>query len=195
MSSVPKLAVPGAGLPRVELWIARLIFHFGAWRTSRSEASALFAAERDAVLKLAQSCDAETGARRVLIRRLPGLEDSSRYWSVFMTLDHLRIVNESVTGVISELLAERMPPGAASTAAVKPAEGVGPEIVEAFAESCRRLETVVTGAPTLATKTRYAHPWFGPLSAAQWHFMAAFHLRLHRKQIEQVLAEARPKGH
>lgn len=190
--SLPRLAPPGAGLPTPELWIARLIFHVGRRRTSRAAAAATLATEHDAILALVRRRDAVTCAKRVLIRRIPGLEDSSRYWSVFMTLDHLRIVNDSVSDVITALLADKMPPGAASTAAVKPAVDVGPEVVEMFTASCRRLEKIVAAAQasgvSLATSKRFAHPWFGPLDAAAWHFMAGFHLRLHRKQVERILS-------
>ena len=41
--------------------------------------------------------------RRVLIRRPPGLEDSSRYWSAFMTLEHLRIVHREMVRIIDAL--------------------------------------------------------------------------------------------
>jgi hypothetical protein len=186
--ALPRLAPPGAGLPKIELFFARLIFRFGLRTTSLTAAQATLASEHDAILALVRGCDAATGAKRVLIRRLPGLEDSSRYWSVFMTLDHLRIVNDAV----SALLDGRVPPGAASTAAVKPSAEVGPDVVEAFTASCRRLEGIVTAvsAAALATPLRYAHPWFGPLDAAAWFFMAGFHLRLHRGQVERILAAA-----
>jgi len=59
---------------------------------------------------------------RVLIDRLPGLEDSSRCWSVWMTLDHLRITNAAFAEVITQLRNGQIPPGKASTAAVKPSE-------------------------------------------------------------------------
>ena len=36
--------------------------------------------------------------------------------------------------------------------------------------------------------TTYAHPWFGPLDARGWQALAAFHLDLHRVQIERILA-------
>lgn len=186
---LPHLAPPGAGLPKIELFFARRIFHFGRRTTSVAAARATLVRERDAILALVRELDAATGAKRVLIRRLPGLEDSSRYWSVFMTLDHLRIVNESVAGVIAELLKGRVPPGEASTAAVKPAADVGAEVVDAFVVSCERLARTVAGdeAATLQTAVRFPHPWFGPLDAAAWHFMAGFHLRLHRKQVERIL--------
>lgn len=188
-TALPRLASPGAGLPKVELFFARLIFQFGRRTTSLAAAQATLVREREAILGLVRRLDAATGAKRVLIRRLPGLEDSSRYWSVFMTLDHLRIVNESMAGIMSELLARRVPPGEASTAAVKPAAEVGAEVVDAFVASCERLARTVAGieAARLQTAVRFPHPWFGPLDAAAWHFMAGFHLRLHRKQVERIL--------
>ena len=30
--------------------------------------------------------------------------------------------------------------------------------------------------------------WFGPLNAADWFFLAGFHLNLHRRQIERIQA-------
>ncbi|MBX3389322.1 MAG: hypothetical protein KF691_07680 [Phycisphaeraceae bacterium] len=50
-----------------------------------------------------ESLSAGAAAERVLIPRLRGLEDSSRYWSVWMMLDHLRIVNSQVAMVIASL--------------------------------------------------------------------------------------------
>ena len=191
---LPRLAPPGAGLPRVERWIARLIFHTARRAGTLEKARATLARERDAVLGLTRGRDAEIAAKRVLIPRLPGLEDSSRHWSVFMTLDHLRIVNEAVAGVVGDLLDGRTPPGEASTAAVKPSANVDAGVVGEFIASCEKLERVVAGAGDdarrLATPLRFAHPWFGPLDAAGWFFMAGFHLRLHRKQIEHILARA-----
>lgn len=187
-NQTPRLAPPGAGLPKPELLIARLLFRWIRWRTNRGQAVENFALRREEIFHLARRCDAASGAQRVLIRRLPGLEDSSRYWSVFMTLDHLRIVNDSVAGVIASLVAGQVPTRAASTAAVKPAPDVTLAIVDAFEESCRQFEQAVAAAPDLRTDAKYTHPWFGPLDAAGWHFMAGFHMNLHRRQIESILA-------
>ena len=133
-------------------------------------------------------CDEKQGAERVLIKRLPGLEDSSRYWSVFMTLDHLRIVNDAVAGVIDALCSGEIPARAASTAEVKPGVVVDRSIIADFETSCRRLEETVAETITFPSTPRFAHPWFGPMDAAAWHFLSGFHLRLHRKQIEAILA-------
>jgi hypothetical protein len=43
----------------------------------------------------------------VLINRIARIEDSSRYWSVFMVLDHLRIVDEGITRIVEELTNDR----------------------------------------------------------------------------------------
>ena len=184
----PKLAPPGAGLPKPELLIAKLIFRWGRWRTGRDQATADFARHRDDILQLARRCDGVTGTQRVLIRRLPGLEDSSRFWSVFMTLDHLRIVNAAVAGAIGSLAAGHVPTGVASTAAVKPSATVDASMIAAFEDSCRNFERCASASPDLATKAKYVHPWFGPLDAAGWHFMAGFHMELHRRQIESIVA-------
>lgn len=191
VSSAPRLAPPGAGLPGPELFFARLIFGWHRRRATRASAAALIEAERGQILRLTHGLDAGTGARRVLIRRLPGMEDSSRDWSIFMTLEHLRIVNLAIAETIALLGEGRAPERVASTAAVKPAPGIGPEVLPAFASSCEEIAAAASRVPELRTKARHAHPWFGPLDAAGWHAMAGFHLRLHRRQVESILATAR----
>lgn len=147
----------------------------------------LFARERDTVLRLAQSLPAAVAAEPVLIKRLPGLEDSSRYWSVFMVLEHLRITNLAMLGVMRALRAGRVPPGQVSTAAIKPAPGVGSEVLTTFATGCAELLDTVAVWPDLAGRLTYAHPWFGKLDVAGWFALAGYHQRLHRKQLERIL--------
>jgi len=185
----PALAPPGAGLPWLELQIARLRF---AWRLRRGSPAAYDAAferERDAILALVRPLDETTAARRVLIRRPRGLEDSSRDWSVWMTLDHLRITNTRFAQAITLLRAGRVPPQPASTAAVKPAPEVDAGVVAAFEASCQVLLEASAPLREACSDTTYAHPWFGPLDARGWQALASFHLALHRVQIERILAD------
>ena len=184
----PHLAPPGAGLPRLELLFARALFGLRRLTASRRSFDVRFVRERELIRGLLRTCDAETGARRVLIRRLAGLEDSSRYWSVWMTLDHLRIVHESLALLIGDLVREVTPAGAASTAAVKPSADVGPEVVVAFEASCDTLASTVAASPSLNTRARYPHPWFGSLNAAGWHALAGMHMGIHRAQIDRILS-------
>jgi hypothetical protein len=183
------LAAPGAGLPKIELLAARALFALRRMRGNRESFNADFQRERAAIHALIQSCDAESGARRVLIARVPGLEDSSRNWSVWMTPEHLRIIHTNLVRVIGALGKEVVPPGKANTAAVKPAPGITIAVISEYEKSCDDLLATVAAIPNLKTRARFAHPWFGPLDAAGWHAMAASHLAIHRQQIERILIE------
>ena len=182
-----ELGEPGAGLPWLELQIARVGFAWSRWRKSRAEFADLFVAERDRVLELAARCDAETGTRQVLIDRVRGMEDSSRHWSVFMTLEHLRMVNLSFAGILRSLVRDEIPEGEARTADVKPGPGVGIEVLPEFERSC---ELFLKNSHKIAGgkgNSRFSHPWFGPMDADGWHALGAVHMRIHRQQIEKIL--------
>jgi hypothetical protein len=185
----PQLAPPGAGLPKVELFIARLIFALLSWRGNRESTTATFVQERALIRVLLTRCPSELSGRRVLIPRLRGLEDSSRYWSVWMTLDHLRIVHQSIVGVVGSLARGVVPAGVLSTADVKPSTEVDSTVVSKYEESCDSLLKAFAAMPDLRTKARGAHPWFGPLDAAGWHALAALHLGIHRRQIDRIIAQ------
>jgi hypothetical protein len=184
--SNPKLAPPGAGLPAYELYIARLKFGWYRARRTRASINAQFQSERTRIRRSLQSLSDSAAARRVLIARLRGLEDSSRYWSIWMTLDHLRIVHGAVTRAIRALAKDEMPREVASTAAVKPSPDVRSTVVAEYEASCDELLATVAAVDELRTRLRYAHPWFGPLDAAGWHALAAVHIGIHRSQIERI---------
>lgn len=184
----PKLAAPGAGLPGFEHFIANLMVHTRARRTTREQAAATFAEEQAHIMKLLSGRDDAALTRPVLIKRLRGLEDSSRCWSLLMVVDHLRIVNHEIAEAISALCAGRLPTREASIAGVKPTEQVTAAVIAEFDQGCRQLSETAAAQATLKTSLKFPHPWFGPLDAAAWHFMAGFHMRLHRKQMESILA-------
>ena len=188
----PKLAPPGAGLPGLELFIGRLRFALRRATESRESANARFAQERERIRRLLQSLTDEEAGRRILIKRLRGLEDSSRFWSVWMTLDHLRIVHSGMIRLIGALSRGIILPGAASTAAVKPRPDVDARVVSEYEKACDDLVATVAAVENLQTTVKYSHPWFGLLDAAGWHVMAAWHIGLHRHQIERIVAGLRP---
>ena len=183
----PQLAAPGAGIPWIERRVGSLLFGFHRLTGTPASISARFQREREAIRVLLNGVDEAARGTWVLIRRPPGLEDSSRYWSVWMTLDHLRIVHGAMSRVITELLRGITPPGEASTAAVKPRTDVAADVEAAWERSCDELLAVVAAAPDLRTAARYPHPWFGPLDAAGWHALAAGHMGIHRRQIERII--------
>jgi hypothetical protein len=192
--SDPRLAPPGAGLPEVELFVARLLSRWRVWTGSRDSFNADFERERAAISRLYRACDAPTAAQRFLINRLPGMEDSSRCWSVWMTLDHLRIVNRGIANTISKLAKEIVPKGTASTAGVKPAPTANASVVAEYEASCDAVLAAAAAAPNLRTKARFAHPWFGPMDAFAWYGMAGNHMRIHRKQLERIIQGLRKPG-
>lgn len=183
----PRLAPPGAGLPFPELLIGRLLFRLRCRRGTAESFTRGFLRERQAIAELLGRCDDQTAAIRVLIARPRGLEDSSRFWSVWMTLDHLRIVHQSIAGVVRSLAAGRVPPGQASTAAVKPAPAVTAAVVEAYERSCDDVLAAFVEAAGRPSPLRYPHPWFGPLNTHGWHAMVGMHMGIHRVQIERIL--------
>jgi hypothetical protein len=189
----PELAPPGAGLPWLELQIAKRMIRWQLGRSSRASAEALISLQKSQILQMARSLDPEFGRQRVLIKRLPGMEDSSRYWSLFMTLDHLQIVNGLIAEVIVLLVRGEAPEHVVSTAEVKPSPEAGMEVLGLFETSCQNLNLAAETSDDLQTKRTYEHPWFGPMTAAGWYFMAGFHMRLHQKQIQAIL-RAYPKN-
>lgn len=183
----PHLAPPGAGLPALELWVARFGFTLARWSYSRESATKVFLLEQQRIGALMAKCPPSFASQRILIPRLRGLEDSSRHWSVWMTLDHLRITNTAFAYVIGCLAQNVVPEGVASTAAVKPSPGAAAEVIQAYDNSCSEVLKVISENENLKTRLKFAHPWFGPMDAASWHLLAGIHMGIHRKQIEVIL--------
>ena len=150
-----------------------------------------FVEERERIRSLLSACPTARRGERVLIERVRGLEDSSRHWSIWMTLDHLRIVHDSVAGILDALARHQVPPGKASTAAVKPSLSVGPEVESAYEASCDRVLAVLDRTGERRSGIRFAHPWFGSLDAHGWCALAGTHLRIHRLQMERILQQLR----
>jgi hypothetical protein len=186
--SLPQLAAPGAGLPWGELHVARWLFSSACVLTSRPRSERRIRDEQRAINDRVATCTLSVLSRQTLIPRPRGLEDSSRYWSILMTLDHLRIVNLEIAKTIESLVADRIPSRVASTAAVKPSAVVDASVLIDFDRSCRELCAAGHEASSLRTRRRHVHPWFGPLNAEQWKILGGMHLGLHRGQIDTILS-------
>lgn len=119
-------------------------------------------------MSLAKMVSVAQGTVPVLIDRITGIKDSSRYWSVFMVLDHLRIVDEGITLIVTTLTSERLFPQEVRIQDVKPNLASGPETIDRFLQTARGYESTVISLGTLGQTTRHAHPWFGPMTAHDW---------------------------
>ncbi len=186
-SAPPTLAPPGAGIPNFERLIGKTMFTFTHAFGSPAKNEAKIESERDAILQIVNAHTPEQCSQPALIPRLPGLEDSSRYWSVYMTLEHLHICNFLFADIITGLGAGHVPANAADTATVKPGPDIDSSVIPKFTESCNAVVAAAKALPNLRTAAKYSHPWFGPFDAARWYTITAFHIPLHKKQIQLIL--------
>ncbi|MBP7863150.1 DinB family protein [bacterium] len=186
----PKLAKPGAGLPIVEWLVAKYIVFPNRFRsTTIKHAIEQFEDESKKIIELLSGLSDEQLAQRRLIPRLQGLEDSSRYWSIAMTIQHLNIVGEGMLGIIVSLSRGKNDLPFRGIADVKPSSDVDAqgEIAnfKKLTENFGRLVCKIDFEKH--SDQKHPHPWFGPLNARQWTLFAAPHQAIHRKQIEQII--------
>ena len=189
MNPEPKLAPPGAGLPLYQrLAIRYFTGPLIAGRSDWDRNLESFLRMNDRVLQEVESIRPEDRTRKVLVPSQAGLEDSSRYWSAILVLEHLLIVGESMRGVILALGAGREPKGKADTARVKPT-GVpdAEEVLGRFRELGPSIARDLS-APDLDRNSpvRFHHPWFGPIRALQWEWLLQAHTRIHLQQLRAI---------
>ncbi len=190
-SIAPKLGKPGAGLPFFEAFVARYFLLPRAYRRiSWDQADAMFQRQGRLLVELTQNLSADQLQKPVLINRIAGIEDSSRFWSPGMVLEHLIIVGTSMMRGIVDLSRGIVPAVKPDVAAVKPkgsyaagAVGVFQSFLAQYADTMNREVVDRNSSTTLA------HPWFGGMNAHQWHCLAALHQGIHRKQMQKILAK------
>lgn len=186
MNEEPHLEAPGAGLPPLEGWILRHVgFPILCARMSRDEALSRFDREGRKALELARGCSGEELRRPILIERFRGIEDSSRNWSILMTVHHLLIVGKSMLRIARFLADGREFPREVRVADVKPDPEIGPEVLDEFEEWLEGYAEAVPGQPWPDTP-KHVHPWFGPLGVEKWLKLNALHNGIHREQIERI---------
>ncbi len=186
----PRLAPPGAGVSALQRFVGKhVILPYFRARLSWERALDLNERQADRLLDLARGAGEELLARRVLVRPQIGLEDSSRFYSYAMVLEHLTIIGEQIAGVIVELSRGRTPPGELRPENLKPGGGMTAERsmsdYRSMVERFRRR--IVEDVRDRNSATRFVHPWFGPLTAHAWLSFTPFHQTIHIKQARRIL--------
>jgi hypothetical protein len=191
------LAPPGGGLPVVQAFLLRyLLFPAFCLTNSWQKALTKFSAEGDRIVGLAEPLSAEQLQKRILVKAPMGIEDSSRYWSAAMVLEHLIEVGSRVATGIVELSHGEKVTVSSDVADVKPKGGKGPQIIEQYKGFLRDYaHTLAEDAGDWKSSQTYGHPWFGELSARQWACLGAVHQTIHRRQMERIVAGLGEKGH
>lgn len=185
----PQLEAPGAGLPRIEGWLFKKIVGplFSAM-TPWSLAIRIFQSEGEKALALAEKATQLQRSRRVLIPRLLGMEDSSRYWSVNMTLRHLILVGEIIEDIVIKSSQGQHTTKTLSIVTVKPELDTPETVTEDFRNFLVRFERRLgLEVKDRHSKVIHTHPWLGPISMHEWLCLGGFHQRLHRRQIQLIL--------
>jgi hypothetical protein len=186
MISAQMLQRPGAGLPFFEIAWLKPAFRAKSFFMSQAAASRLYQRETEKILRLVTTTPIEHAGTPVLIKRVTGIEDSSRNWSVYMILDHLRIVDEGIARLIEALTRGAVPGHITRIQDVKPNLNSGPETIERFTSAVENYEATVKRLGKLSRSARHAHPWFGAMTPHEWHCLAGVHHAAHREQIERI---------
>ena len=188
---IAKLDKPGAGIPQYQKLFLRLyVKPFISARSDWDEDTRAFTLINRKLLDEVGKLNEAQLEKRVLVPPQRGLEDSSRYWSVAMTLEHLLIVGTGVKNIIISLSKGVVPDGKADTATVKPS---GTPTAQQVLARYREFVDATPGEIDSAVKDRkskavFAHPWFGAFTAHQWHWLLAMHTGLHLKQVRAIIA-------
>jgi hypothetical protein len=190
VTKAPVLQAPGAGLPWWELLVAKyIVFPRACRRLDWAAAGKLFQTEGAQILTIWNALPAERLGERVLIRRISGIEDSSRHWSAAMTVEHLNIVGTSLRQLIANLRKGVVPDYVARVQDVKPTGEFAPsEVRGEFERLLAEAAASEANEPAIAAGVgpKFPHPWFGPIDAFQWHCLLGVHQGIHRRQMEAI---------
>lgn len=184
---IPQLEKHGRGLPSLELLIGKVGFALYRSRSSRQGATARFKSESQQLISLASSVSEEVGKQRVLIKRIMGIEDSSRFWSVFMVLDHLLIADRLTIKIMESLSMEKEFTQEIRIEDIKPQSARGKEVIDEFQCLITDYILCLEKITSWHSKQYHTHPWFGPLNAHGWHCFTAFHHFIHRRQLHRII--------
>lgn len=183
----PKLDVPGAGIPWFERTIAGfLIFNFRLKKQVDTPFLRInYKKSLKTLMESAEVFPVHLRERQILIPRLRGLEDSSRFYSPAMVLEHIALVDNSVSEIITLLGRRMVPPHAPSTADVKPTPGV--TWLEAYQKMVLAAENFLEALSSdFSSDQTLPHPWFGPLTAWQWAQFTVIHHGIHLTQLQTI---------
>lgn len=191
----PRLDRPGAGVP----WWQRLagkyvLLPWACARLTWASVPDVMEGQARQLLRLGETLDEEARTRCVLIRPQIGLEDSSRYYSWAMVLEHLTITGRGTMEIVVDLIEGRAPSIVVRTADLKARGGRSSaaaiaEYQTMLAEFRRRTQV---DESRRRSALRHEHPWFGPLDVYQWLCFAPFHQTLHVRQARAIVERLRP---
>lgn len=184
------LTSPAAGHGGASLTSARRLLLSSFCRSTTWErAGHIFLTEGSSLIRLTEALPSEILGRRVRIDPIWGTGDESRCWSTEMVLEHLIEAGSAFAEIIIHLSHEERPWHEIDVVCARPQGGMGARVIadyKSFLDDFGgALSEDIGSTETAAT---HLHPWYGRLTAHDWHCLAAFHQRAHRQQVERILA-------
>ncbi len=150
----------------------------------------IFEKEGRKMLSLSLSLPKEKCFERVLVPRLFGLEDNSRFYSVSMVLKHLLTVGNALQNRVPLLSQGKKLDKEVKIEDYKPYEEIGIEIIEEYEDFLNGFVDILKSeVEDIYLENRHEHPWFGNLKAKEWAVMGAIHQIVHRRQIEAIIKD------
>jgi len=126
--------------------------------------------------------------KRVLVSKLFGLEDNSRYYSVAMVIKHLLIVGQALQVRIPILSRGKKLNRHIKIEDVKPYTEIEDDIVQQFEEFLSSYREILRqNIEDIHINNTSEHPWFGALNPKQWSILGMVHQIVHRRQIEAII--------
>ncbi len=179
---------PGAGLPPLEGFFLRYVAAPPIFLSSPQPISTKrFRRLTKKLVALSESMPPNCFRTVVTTKRPFALEHSSTSWSIAMVLEHLILVGDVVNIVMRALSQGEQPPILVSTATVKPTGRLETPIDDFKKYAVTYLAFVDAIDLANAKKMRHLHPWFGQLTALQWHTFTYLHLWVHLRQAKMII--------
>ena len=190
-SDSPQLQKPGAVLPFWESFVMR--WYVGPVLSKKSAApknTETFEKLNAKILKLVEGLSQTQLDQKILVPRLPSIEDSSRYWSISETLEHLEIVGDGIIQIIESLAEGRTVTVEINIANVKPKGAYrGQDARVPFKKFNDRILEKLNGLSISPKTPKARHPWMGNFNALQWQWVLAVHSGVHLRQIKKIIEE------
>ena len=124
----------------------------------------------------------------MLVPKLFGLEDNSRYYSVAMVIEHLLIVGKALQTRIPTLSQGKTLSNQVTIEEVKPYTEIDKNIVAQFERfMADHREELEKNLGDIHIDNRSDHPWFGAFNPKQWSILGMVHQIVHRRQIEAIV--------
>lgn len=182
----PRLDKPGAGIPwHQEKFIKHLVVPVLPLVFDWDRALRFLQKQIHEIMELVEGLDEEKMAKQVLVSPMFALEDSSRFYSINMVIEHLVMVNLGTYEIVDQLSQEQAIERELSTAKVKPFKNTNhTKNLRVFVKAYTKMLEKNTRVISKMTKE---HPWFGPFTNYQWHLFIGLHNKLHKRQIQKIM--------